>query len=245
MIDVTTSGRSGRIHFRDGENAHTFDWEFGGRNVVVTIYVPRPAVWTTVTPWPLERRTEILTRMATDVANQKCAGCAIEVTDGWVNLLEPTPFGTFMHFVDLPGSRLMNSSPARDSATGGGMRAMAAASAIIGGVGSVALMYHVGSRNPSWLLLLMFLGWVSAPFAALLWAIRLAPRLPERERTVLYALTILIAAASLAEYTNVAFGPPPTKPARFFLMVPVASWLVMAIAAAVARSMSRGHPPRS
>lgn len=39
----------------------------------------------------------------------------------------------------------------------------------------------------------------------------------------------------LAVYAGVAFGPPRSKPAAAFLIVPLASWLLIAIAAAVSR----------
>lgn len=95
--------------------------------------------------------------------------------------------------------------------------------ALAGAVGSVWFTLLVGRHNPSRLLVAMFLVWVLAPFIALAFT-----------KWALPVLTVLIALASLAIYGRVALGPPTAQPAFAFLVVPLASWLVIALAAFVA-----------
>lgn len=88
-----------------------------------------------------------------------------------------------------------------------------------GAAGSVALTLYTGRRNPSLLLMALFVIWVLAPFVALAWA---------NAHSRLHALSVLVAAASLAIYGTIALGPPTAKPAFWFLVVPAAAWLAIA-----------------
>ncbi len=85
----------------------------------------------------------------------------------------------------------------------------------------------------------LFILWVLAPFAGLATAHFLSKRWSVAVRAVLAGLTLMIAAASLAIYTLVALGPPRPKPAAFFLVVPAASWLLIAVATAFGVLISR------
>src|SRR5437762_3099070 len=87
-VEIVSHGRAGLIHYREGAQVHTFDWEFGGAGVVVTIYVPTPAAWDAKVPWAKGRRAEILDTLAREVCRQRCSGCEIELQDHWINLRE-------------------------------------------------------------------------------------------------------------------------------------------------------------
>ena len=115
------------------------------------------------------------------------------------------------------------------------LRTAALIALVIGAAGSVALMLRVGQRNPSSILMVLFAGWVSAPFIGLgLTEHRLRDR-SAQSRTLLYGLMLVVAALSLVTYARVAFGPPRQQPAALFLMVPVACWVLIAAAALVVR----------
>ena len=47
---------------------------------------------------------------------------------------------------------------------------------------------------------------------------------------------LIVMLGSPAIYARIAFGPPTTQPAFMFMVVPFASWALMAIAALVARN---------
>jgi hypothetical protein len=119
------------------------------------------------------------------------------------------------------------------------------AATIAGAAASLALMLRVGHRNESRLLIAMFAVWVLSPFVAMIVASVVSRRWASGTRAVLYALTLVLTIASVAIYAAVALGPPRPKPAFFFLVVPFASWLVLAIALPLAGLIFHRPPARS
>lgn len=91
QVEIVPHGRSGTIRYREGSNSHTFEWEFGGPDVVVIIYVPAPGAWDTSLPWAAGRRTQLLEALADEVCRQRCPRCQVELTEDWINLREPPP----------------------------------------------------------------------------------------------------------------------------------------------------------
>jgi hypothetical protein len=110
---------------------------------------------------------------------------------------------------------------------------------LAGAAGSVGFVLHAGRRNPSRLLLTLFAIWVLAPFVALVWAHVVAGCWPVPTRAALYGVMLVVTLGSLAVYGETALGPPRAKTAFPFLMVPAASWLLIAIVVAVALSREK------
>lgn len=100
---------------------------------------------------------------------------------------------------------------------------------VVGGVGSVFLTLYTGRRNPSALLMAAFAIWVLLPFVALAAADAMSTNWSALTRTMLYALMFVTAIDTLGTYGYVAFGPPRPQPAFWFLVVPPASLLLIAI----------------
>ena len=90
-------------------------------------------------------------------------------------------------------------------------------------------MLYTGRRNESRLLLLLFAVWVLAPFVGLLLAFMVSKRMSIPTHAMLYCLMLVLSLASSAIYGYVALGPPRAQPAFAFLVVPLASWLLIAI----------------
>ena len=107
---------------------------------------------------------------------------------------------------------------------------------VISAGGCDYLMFRVGRRNPSVLLMAMFAAWVAAPFAALVWCHRAAKQWSDTLQVVLHATSLLVAIASLFIYGYVAFGPARAQPAFFFLVVPFGSLVIIATVLASART---------
>ena len=106
----------------------------------------------------------------------------------------------------------------------------------VGAVGSVALTLYVGQSNSSHLLIGMFAVWVLSPFALLA---LIAGRSKSRSsRAMLYGLIIVLSAATLLVYGDVALGPSGGKKAFVFLVTPAASWLLTGIVMAIAAFLS-------
>jgi hypothetical protein len=104
-------------------------------------------------------------------------------------------------------------------------------------------MLRAGHRNPSRLLLVLFALWVLSPFIALVLANMVSKRWSVLARATLYTVMLVITVGSLAIYGDVALGPPRTKAAFVFVVVPSASWLLIAIVVPIAALIS-GRPSR-
>jgi hypothetical protein len=106
----------------------------------------------------------------------------------------------------------------------------------VGAVGSVALTLYVGRSNSSHLLIGMFAVWVLSPFALL--ALIAAGSKSRSSRAMLYGLIIVLSAATLLIYGDVALGPSGGKKALAFLVTPAVSWLLTGIVMAIAAFLS-------
>ena len=116
----------------------------------------------------------------------------------------------------------------------------------VGAAGSLSLMLREGGRTPRFLLVL-FVIWVLAPFAALLWANILSKGWADLTRVALYGVTLVLTVCSLAIYGGV-ISPPARSPHAFiFVAVPPASCLLMIIvivsAELISRRLSRRQAP--
>jgi hypothetical protein len=118
------------------------------------------------------------------------------------------------------------------------LRAAALIALLVGAVGSVGLMLREGHRNPSRLLIVLFTFWVLSPFMALVLANVVSKRWSVLTRAMLYVVMSVITFGSLAIYCALAFGPLRAKTGFVFLVVPAASWLLIAIVVTIAALIS-------
>jgi hypothetical protein len=114
-----------------------------------------------------------------------------------------------------------------------------------GAAGSIGFMLRAGHRNPSRILLILFAIWVLSPFVALVFATIISKDWSVLTRTTLYGVMLVLTVSSLAIYGDVALGTPRAKTAFAFLVVPPASWLLIAITISTAALISRGRSARS
>lgn len=126
----------------------------------------------------------------------------------------------------------------RTSGVPGLLRKVALVALVAGAVGSVGLMLWVGRRNPSRVLLFLFVIWDLSPFVGLLLADMLSKRWSVITRVTLHILMLVLALSSLALYADVVLRPRP-QPAFMFLVVPFGSWVLMMIVLAIAALISR------
>jgi ACR3 family arsenite efflux pump ArsB len=85
-------------------------------------------------------------------------------------------------------------------------------------------MLIAGRHNPSRVLLSLFALWVLSPFLALIAAIFWSPTRP-----TLFWVTLIVTLSTLAIYGYIALGPPRPKTAFVFVVVPPATWILIAI----------------
>ncbi len=115
------------------------------------------------------------------------------------------------------------------------LRFIAIGLALTGAVGSLVFTLRAGQNNPSVFLVGLFLAWVLAPFIAMLAANVISTRWTAAYSRALYFLTIFLTVGSLTGYSG-ALSPAGTKPAFVFLFIPFLSWVILGIAALVARA---------
>ena len=119
----------------------------------------------------------------------------------------------------------------------GVLRAVALTALVAGALGSVGLMLRVGHRNPSRVLLALFVIWDLSPFVALLLADMVSKRWSVITRATLHIVMLVLALSSLALYGDVVLRPR-SQPAFMFLVVPLGSWLLMTIVVPLAALIS-------
>lgn len=101
---------------------------------------------------------------------------------------------------------------------------------MVGATGSLVLMFLHG--RPSVVLLILFTGWVLAPFIGLAWADRLSIGWPASSRATLHYLMLLIGVASVAVYGyDVASG---YGRAVLFVATPIAAWVLILVVLPIA-----------
>jgi hypothetical protein len=127
-----------------------------------------------------------------------------------------------------------------DSGFLGLLRIVSPIAVVAGAAGSLALMLHDHLHSPL-VLLVLFTGWVLLPFMALLLAFLVfSKRWSVIPQTALYVVMLLLQLASLASYGFVVFGPPRAQQTFGFLAIPLGSWVLISIAAAIA-AIARSH----
>ena len=119
----------------------------------------------------------------------------------------------------------------------GFLRGVALLTVLLSAVGSLRLMLHAGRRQSSLLLIGLFTVWVLSPFAALVYAHMVAKRWQAAAQASIYCLMLILTLGSLACYGYVVLGPPRPQPAFVFLVVPLASWLLIFIVALTTRKL--------
>jgi hypothetical protein len=111
---------------------------------------------------------------------------------------------------------------------------------------SICLFLRAGQRTPR-LLLLGMAFWVLSPFAILVWLNAISRQWPMLTRATIYWVTLLIALGTLAIYGDDARGHRRAQAAFVYVLVPPASWLLMAVTipvpALIARRRSRRVAP--
>src|SRR3954469_5073118 len=114
-----------------------------------------------------------------------------------------------------------------------GLRSAALVATVLGAVGSIGLLRHAQEHPPP-MLVVLFVVWVSAPFAALAGANLLSPRWPVSLRKTLYIVTIFVAVASLGIYFDDNVAHRTAKAAFVYVATPPASVFLSAVILGVA-----------
>ncbi|MFN7117410.1 MAG: hypothetical protein ACK4TA_11465 [Saprospiraceae bacterium] len=85
-VTYSQNGRGGTIKYEDGETVIPLDWEFGGGNCVVIIFVPTEMQWEKATGLPLSERSNILEFVAQQVIHDQAPNSRYEISDPWIEI---------------------------------------------------------------------------------------------------------------------------------------------------------------
>jgi hypothetical protein len=89
-VEFPRGTRSGWLGYYEGSRAISFEWELGGNDVVLIIYVGKPSEWSKQYPWAADRRQEIVERVGQEVIRQSAPNCKADIDvrdDGYTYLL--------------------------------------------------------------------------------------------------------------------------------------------------------------
>ena len=114
------------------------------------------------------------------------------------------------------------------------LRRLVSAVLLLGAAGAIALMLRAGGHNPSRLLVLLFGIWVLSPFVAALGLMLVSDRWPAAISATVHLTTLVVALRSVSVYAAYVGGQFRAKAGFVFLMVPFASWVLLAASGAVA-----------
>lgn len=89
-------------------------------------------------------------------------------------------------------------------------------------------MFQMGSQQDSLLLILLFTGWVSSPFAAQVGAYAMSNAWSSPALKGLHSIMIALTLVSVLCYSGLV-SLPEARPSFMFLLVPLGSWLVMGL----------------
>jgi len=117
------------------------------------------------------------------------------------------------------------------------LRAAARIAVLTGAAGSIGLWFHA-SQHPPLLIVVLFVIWVLSPFAALLLADVVSKRWSVLTRAALHSVMLVVTAGSLANYVYDTLRPRKAQAAFWYVLVPPASWLLIAIVVLIAAIIS-------
>lgn len=80
-VEIEKRGRGGSVRYKEGGHVVPFEWEFGGGDIVITIWAPDPKTWDTSYPWAAGRRTEIIDRMVQAYIREEAPTCRADIDD--------------------------------------------------------------------------------------------------------------------------------------------------------------------
>lgn len=70
-VEIVEKGPIGTICYYEDPKVASFEWEFGGGNVIAIIHGGSAPEWSEKYPWAADRRLEILERVGNEAIRQK------------------------------------------------------------------------------------------------------------------------------------------------------------------------------
>jgi hypothetical protein len=80
-IEIVEKGPIGTICYYEDLKVASFEWEFGGDNVIAIIHGGSAPEWGEKYAWAADRRLEILERVANEAIRQKAKACTASLDE--------------------------------------------------------------------------------------------------------------------------------------------------------------------
>ncbi len=80
-VECKPSGRDGYFFYHEDSREIPFCWEYGGGDTVVIVRIDEPAKFGLRYPWAIERKVEILERVAQEVVRQRAPSCVAVIDE--------------------------------------------------------------------------------------------------------------------------------------------------------------------
>ena len=77
-VVIESRGNCGKVNYFEGTECIRFDWEFGARHILAFVRGPAQPYWDRQHPWAIDRRQEIMQRVAQEVIRQQASTCSAE-----------------------------------------------------------------------------------------------------------------------------------------------------------------------
>ena len=119
------------------------------------------------------------------------------------------------------------------------LRRIGVAAAIGGAIGCLGLLVIVGRETTSWLLAVLFIGWILTPFALLGILDHLLNRSPLTVRRTIHTTMVAVASVNVAFYARRVLIPPEGPAAFIFVITPPLSCACIAVAVGIAAMVAR------
>lgn len=80
-LEFKPIGRDGYLFYHEGSHELPLYWEYGGGSVVLIVRFDEPDKLALRYPWAVERRREILGRVAQEIVRQRAPDCRAEIDE--------------------------------------------------------------------------------------------------------------------------------------------------------------------
>jgi len=80
-VECKPSGQHGYVFYHEGARELPLYWEYGGGDVIVIVRFDEPDKFALRHPWAVERKREILERVAQELIRQQAPGCRSEIDE--------------------------------------------------------------------------------------------------------------------------------------------------------------------
>jgi len=123
------------------------------------------------------------------------------------------------------------------------LRLVSLITSVIGAIVSIVLFLFASPQAPA-IIIVLFVGWLFAPFGAFLMGIYLSNQWPVLVRRGLYLVIILLTTASVSIYAYQFVFPRQTTPAFWWVAVPPVSVIITVVTVVVTAIVSRSRKTR-